>query len=379
MSLALILIDGVERPRYHSIKVLKRGRCLQRHNVGSRSIKQITTIGLDLAKQVFQVHGADAEGTPVFNRKLRRAEVLRFFEKMPPCLVGLEACGGSHYWARQIAALGHDVRLIPPIYVKPFVKRGKTDAADAEAICEAVTRKTMRFVPIKSADQQAAAMVLKTRALLVRQQTQAINALRAHLSELGVIAATGPAKVAALIEIVRDETDARLPKAARFALTEIADQIEALRQRIGKLERDIVAEAKRDEDMRRLTTIPGVGAITAASMKALVPDPDGFKSGRHFAAWLGLTPKPHSSGGKERLGRISKMGNSMLRSLLVLGATSVLRRAKDNAKAPQWLITLMARRPFKVVAVALASKMARIIWALLIKGGTYRNTGAASA
>jgi transposase len=188
----------VERPRYHSIKVLRRGRCSQRHNVGSRSIKQISTIGLDLAKQVFQVHGADAEGSPVFNRKLRRAEMLRFFEKMPPCLVGLEACGGSHYWARQIAALGHDVRLIPPIYVKPFVKRGKTDAADAGAICEAVTRKTMRFVPVKSADQQAVAMVLKTRALLVRQHTQAINALRAHLSELGVIAATGPAKVAAL-------------------------------------------------------------------------------------------------------------------------------------------------------------------------------------
>lgn len=341
-------------------------------------MKQITTIGLDLAKQVFQVHGADAEGSPIFNRKLRRAEVLRFFEKSPPCLVGMEACGGSHYWAREIAAFGHDVRLIPPIYVKPFVKRGKTDAADAEAISEAVTRKTMRFVPVKSADQQAAAMVLKTRALLVRQKTQAINALRAHLSEFGVIAAIGTAKVAALIEIVRDEADSRLPKVARFALAEIANQIEALTRQIEKLEREIVAEAKRDDDMRRLVTIPGVGAITAASIKALVPDPDGFKSGRHFAAWLGLTPKPHSSGGKERLGRISKMGNPMLRSLLVLGATSVLRRARGNANAPQWLIALLARRPFKVVAVALANKMARIIWALLTKGGTYRNTGAVS-
>ncbi len=341
-------------------------------------MKQISTIGLDLAKNVFQVHGADAEGSPIFNRKLRRAEVLRFFEKLPPCLVGLEACGGSHYWAREIAALGHDVRLIPPIYVKPFVKRGKTDAADAEAISEAVTRKTMRFVPIKSAEQQAAAMVLKTRALLVRQQTQAINALRAHLSELGVIAATGTSKVAALIEILRDEEDVRLPKAARLALAEIADQIEALTRQIDKLERGIVAEAKRDEDMRRLTTIPGVGAITAASVKALVPDPDGFKSGRHFAAWLGLTPKPHSSGGKERLGGISKMGNPTLRSLLVCGATSILRRVKGNDKAPQWLIGLLARRPFKVVAIALANKMARIIWALLTKGGTYRNTDAAN-
>jgi len=341
-------------------------------------VKQISTIGLDLAKNVFQIHGADAEGSPILNRKLRRAELLRFFEKLPPCLVGLEACGSSHYWAREIAALGHDVRLISPIYVKPFVKRGKTDAADAEAISEAVTRKTMRFVPIKTADQQAAAMVLKTRALLVRQQTQAINALRGHLSELGVIAAIGTAKVAALIEIVRDEEDVRLPKAARLALAEIADQIEALTRQIEKLERGIVSEAKRDEDMRRLTTIPGVGAITAANVKALVPDPDGFKSGRHFAAWLGLTPKPHSSGGKERLGGISKMGNPTLRSLLVCGATSVLRRAKGNDKAPQWLTGLLARRPFKVVAIALANKMARIIWALLTKGGTYRNTGTAS-
>ena len=272
-------------------------------------MKQITTIGLDLAKQIFQVHAADSEGAPIFSRKLRRADVLGFFKKTPRCLVGLEACGGAHYWAREIGALGHEVRLIPPVYVKPYVKRGKTDAADAEAICEAVTRKTMRFVPVKSADQQAAAMVLKTRELLVRQQTQAINALRAHLAELGIIAAAGTAKMAFLIEIVRDETDKRLPPAARFALTEIADQIEGLNRKIGKLEHAIVMEAKRDDDMRRLCTIPGVGAIIAASIKAMVPDPGGFTSGRHFAAWLGLTPKSHSSGGKERLGGISKMGN----------------------------------------------------------------------
>lgn len=240
---------------------------------------------------------------------------------------------GAHYWAREIAALGHEVRLIPPAYVKPFVKRGKTDAADADAISEAVTCKTMRFVQIKSAEQQAAAMVLKTRGLLVRQQTQAINALRAHLAELGIVAGIGTAKSAGLIEIVRDETDARLPKAARFALSALADQIEALKKQVDKIEREIVAEAKRDEDMRRLATIPGVGAITAATIKALVADPGGFKSGRHFAAWLGLTPKSHSSGGKERLGGISKMGNPELRTLLVLGATTVLRYARGNDKA----------------------------------------------
>lgn len=328
---------------------------------------------------VFQVHGADAEGAPLFKRQLRRADVLRFFEKHAPSLVGLEACGGAHYWAREIAALGHDVRLIPPAYVKPFVKRGKTDAADAEAISEAVIRKTMRFVPIKTAEQQAASMVLKTRALLLRQRTQAINALRGHLSELGIIAAAGPAKVAALAAIVRDTTDARLPAAARFALTGLVDQIDALTQQVERLEREIVAEAKRDEDMRRLSTIPGVGAITAAIVKALVPDPDGFRSGRHFAAWLGLTPRPHSTGGKNRLGGISKMGNPELRSLLVNGATSVLRHARNSQKALPWLTALLARRPYKVVAIALANKMARIIWALLAKGGTYRKPGAVLA
>lgn len=334
-------------------------------------MKQVSTIGLDLAKHVFQVHGADNKGSALFNRKLRRNEVLRFFERLPPCLVGMEACGGAHYWAREIAQLGHDVRLIPPAYVKPFVKRGKTDAADAEAISEAVIRKTMRFVPIKTAEQQADAMVLKTRALLVQQRTQSVNALRAHLAELGIIAAGGLPNVAALITIVREAEDTRLPTAARFALTAIVDQIDALAIQIGVLERTIVTESKRDESMRRLTTIPGVGAITAATIKAMVPDPGGFKSGRHFAAWVGLTPRPHSSGGKERLGRISKMGNPELRVLLVLGATAVLRIARNDEKARPWLKALLSRRPFKVAAVALANKMARIIWALLNKGGIY--------
>ena len=336
-------------------------------------MKEVTTIGLDLAKRVFQVHGVDADGAPLFNRKLRRAEVLRFFERLPPCLVGIEACASAHYWAREISVFRHDVKLLPPQYVKPFVKRGKTDAADAEAISEAVTRKTMRFVPVKTAEQQAAVMVLKTRALHVRQRTQAINALRAHMGELGIIAPTGIANVKALAAIIRDEDDARLPPAARFALTEIVDQIEMLAARIDKLEREIVVQARRDDDMRRLTTIPGVGAIIATAVKAFVPDPAGFKSARHFAAWIGLTPKAHSSGGKERLCRISKMGNRDLRSLLTTGAASVLRHVRYHDRVLPWLKGMLGRRPFKVVAVALANKIARMIWALLNKGGVYRN------
>ena len=234
------------------------------------------------------------------------------------------------------------LNLIPPAYVKPFVKRGKTDAADAEAISEAVIRKTMRFVSIKTAEQQADAMVLKTRALLVQQRTQSVNALRAHLAELGIIAAGGLPSVAALMTIVREGEDSRLPAAARFALMAVADQIDTLADQIFKLERAIVTEAKRDEDMRRLTTIPGVGAITAATIKALVPDPGGFKSARHFAAWVGLTPRPHSSGGKEQLGGISKMGNPELRVLLVLGATAVLRIARNDDRARPWLKALLA-------------------------------------
>jgi transposase len=342
-------------------------------------MKQVSTIGLDLAKNIFQVYGSDEDGSPLFNRKLRRSEVLRFFSKQPKCLVGMEACGSAHYWGRKIAELGHEVRLIPPIYVKPFVKRGKTDAADAEAIAEAVTRKTMRFVPVKTAEQQGNAMVVKARTVLVRQRTQVVNSVRSHLAELGIISADGRTSIAALLTVVRDEKDARLTAAARLALTVLADQIEDLSEKIERLDETIVAAAKADADMRRLTTIPGVGVITAATVKAFVPDPERFVSARHFSAFLGLTPQPHSSGGKERLGSISKMGNTALRTLLVVGATSVLKvamKAKIDAGNPDptlaWLQGLLARRPFKVVAVALANRMARIIWALLTKGGIYR-------
>ena len=339
---------------------------------------ETTTIGFDVAKQIFQVHGISNDGKVTLKRQLRRSEVLRFFGKLSPCRVGLEACGGSHHWAREIRALGHDVRLIPPAYVKPYVKRGKTDAIDAEAICEAVSRPTMRFVPIKSVEDQAAQMVLKTRSLLIRQRTQAVNALRGHLAELGIVAAKGVDKVATLTELVRDENDERLPPAARMALKTLADQIDALTERAEALERRIVAEVRANDAMRRLATIPGIGPITAATIRALVPDPGAFASGRHFAAWVGLTPKLNSSGGKERLGRISKMGSPDLRSLLVVGATAVVAHVRRGATTSPWLAAVLARRPPKVAAIALANKMARIAWALLSKGGTFTRKGTAN-
>ena len=339
-------------------------------------MEKVTTIGLDLAKSVFQVHGIDAAGGVLLRRKLRRSALLDFFAALPPMLVGMEACGGAHYWARELTRLGHTVRLMPPAYVKPYAERGKTDAADAEAICEAVTRPTMRFVPAKTEAQQASLMELKVRDMLVRQRTRTVNALRSHLAEYGIVAAQGR-RVSELIEVVRDGDDARLPDPAREALGELVAQIEAMEERIGRFDRRLVRHAREDETARRLASIPGIGAIGATALAAIVPDPHGFASGRHFAASLGPAPKPHSSGGKERLGRISRQGNSMLRRLLVLGATSRLRHARRSPGTADWAARLLARRPFKVVAVALASKMARIAWALLARGGTYTTTAAA--
>lgn len=333
-------------------------------------MNRITTVGLDLAKSFFQIHAIDEVGTIMARRGLRRSQVLDFFRKLPACLVGMEACGSSHFWAREIRALGHDVRMMPPVYVKAYVKRSKTDAADAEAICEAVTRPTMRFVPIKTLEQQSAGIPLKTRDLMIRQRSQTANALRAHMSELGIVVAAGITRIAALVALIRDENDEQIPSGARPALMELAAQIEALNERIGRLDAQIVASVKVDEAARRLTSIPGVGPIIAAAVKAAVQDPHSFRTGRDFAAWIGLTPRAHSSGGKERIGSVSKRGNRQLRTLLITGATSVLKLVRRGLRLSMWIGALLLRRPFKVVAVALANKIARTIWALLVKGGT---------
>jgi transposase len=304
-------------------------------------------------------------------KKLRRSQVLALFERFPRCLIGMEACATSHHWARELRALGHDVRLMPASYVKAYVKRNKNDAADAAAICEAVTRPSMRFVPVKTAEQQSALMLHRTRDLLVRQRTQLINAMRAHLAELGLVAARGREGVQSLIALVRDNVS-QLPDLARSALQAILSQLDALGQQIANIERHLHAQHRVNEVSQRLETIPGIGVIGATAIAATVTDPKVFKSGREFAAWIGLVPRQNSSGGKERLGSISKQGDRYLRRLLVIGATAVIRQARTHPDEHPWLIQLLARRPAKVVAVALANKTARIAWAVLARGGTYR-------
>jgi len=330
----------------------------------------ITTIGIDLAKSVFQLHGVDAEDKVVLKKKLRRGAVLDFLAKLEPCLIGMEACATSHHWAREISALGHEVRLIPPAYVKPYVKRQKNDAADAEAICETVTRPSMRFVPIKSAAQQGVLVLHRSRDLLMRQRTMLLNAIRAHMAEFGIIAAQGPRNVMGLIGELRDNEEIGLPDIARSALLALAAQLDAMGNEIRIIERRLMAWHRADETSQRLQTIPGVGIITATALAASVPDPAVFKSGRQFAAYLGLVPRQNSSGGKERLGHISKMGNGYLRKLLVVGATSVIRRADSSTSATGfWVRSLLERKPARVVTVAMANKTARIVWAVLGLGG----------
>ncbi len=336
-------------------------------------MNEIITIGVDLAKSVFQVHGVDAEGTVIVRRQLRRGQVLRFFQKLRPCLVGMEACATSHHWAREIGALGHQVRLMPPRYVKPYVKRNKNDLADAEAICEAVTRPTMRFVEIKTPEQQSVLMLHRTRQMLVRQRTMLVNALRAHLAEFGIVAGIGRNGLEKLLKVIADGQDERVPPAARDCLLALRDQLVMVKQQILEADRRILACHRTSEVSRRLAEIPGVGPLIATALVASIPDPHAFRSGRDLSAWIGLVPKQHSTGGKERLGHISKAGNRYLRSLLVVGALSVIRRAKQTGSTKRtWLVALMARRSTKIAAIALANKIARIAWALMVRGTRYQ-------
>jgi transposase len=341
---------------------------------------QITTIGLDIAKNVFQVHGIDADEKVVVRKQLRRKQLMPFFEGLAPCVVGMEACATSHHWARELTRLGHQVRLMPAKDVKAYVKRNKNDAADAEAICEAVRRPTMRFVGVKSAAQQGRLMQHRTRDLLMRQRTQTINALRAHMAEIGIAAPQGREGLKELLAIIANDEDPRLPVDARASLIVLAAQLGALQTMIGSIEKRIMAQHRSDQESQRLETIPGIGVVGATAIVATVTDPKAFRSGRDFAAWIGLVPKQNSSGGKERLGNISKRGDRYLRSLFTTGALAVIRYAKIHGTSHRpWLTALLARRPTKVAAIALANKIARMAWALMAKGESYKEPAALAA
>jgi len=337
-------------------------------------MKEVTTIGLDLAKNVFQVHGVDGLGEVVIRRQLRRRQVIPFFEKLPRCLIGVEACPTSHHWARELQALGHEVRIMPAAYVKPYVKRNKNDAADAAAICEAVTRPTMRFVAVKSREQQSLLMVHRSRSLLIRQRTMLVNAIRAHLAELGIVAPMGLRGLKALLVVISDTEDERLPSLARNSLKSLTAALMTVEQEIASAERQILVWHRSNEASRQLASIPGIGPIVATALIASVADPSIFRSGREMAAWIGLVPKQNSTGGKERMGRISKQGDKYLRWLLVTGAMSVIRHGrKTNFENNPWLTSLMHRKPTKVAAVALANKIARTAWVVLANGEAYRH------
>jgi transposase len=311
-------------------------------------MQTITTIGLDIAKSVFQVHGVDAGGRVIVRRQLKRRSVLAFFQKLPPCLVGIEACASSHHWSRELQALGHTVRLMPPAYVKPYVKRQKNDATDAEAICEAVTRANMRFVPTKTPEQQSGLVLHRTRHLFIRQQTAVIN-------------------------VVADPRDRRVPEMARACLLAFGAQLRRIKEQILEFDRLIRAWHRSNEMSMRLDEAPGVGPVLATAVVAAVADPKSFRSGRNFSAWIGLVPKQHSSGGKNRLGNISKQGDRYLRGLFVAGALAVIRYAKiHGTKHRPWLTALLARRPTKVAAIALANKIARMVWAMMARGERYK-------
>jgi transposase len=340
----------------------------------------VKTVGLDIAKSVFQVHGVDAEGQVVIRRKLKRRYLLMFFEKLPPCLIGIEACASSHHWSRELGALGHTVRLMPPAYVKPYVKRQKNDATDAEAICEAVSRANMRFVATKTPEQQSCLMLHRTRHLFIRQQTAVINSIRAHLTEFGIVAPVGRNGVEALLAIVADSNDKRLPAIARACVAALGVQLRALKAQILAFDRMIMAWHRSSKTSKQLDEIPGVGPALATALVASVADPKVFRSARDFSAWIGLVPKQHSSGGKDKFGSISKQGDRYLRSLFTAGALAVIRYAKLHGTTHRpWLTALLARRPTKVAAIALANKLARMAWAMMAKTESYREPVALAA
>ena len=335
-------------------------------------MQTVTTIGFDIAKSVFQVHGVDSVGQVAVRRQLKRRQVIAFFQKLPACLVGIEACASSHYWSRELQAVGHTVRLMPPAYVRPYVKRQKNDMADAEAICEAVTRANMRFVPTKTPEQQGGLTLHRTRHLFIRQQNSVINAIRAHLAEFGIVAPVGRKGIEQLLRIVTDPSDKRLPEVVRSCVIALGSQLLSLKKQILDFDRMIMAWHRSDETSRRLDCIPGVGPLLATALVVSVADPKTFRSGRKFSAWIGLVPKQHSTGGRAKLGSISKQGDRYLRSLFVAGALAVIRYAKmHGTKHRPWLTALLARRPTKVAAIALANKLARITWAMMATDTRY--------